>query len=335
MILTRGARVTGAVLCAVLALMVAGWIVRDINAADDIGQLGQRWAGFSDARFTMLPTTSAYDLVLLVVYAVAAAVALRSSAGATTLVAVGVVTVAVRLPGLWGIGPSWLDSRFSDDLRTRALICAFAALAAGIVLVITAGAGRRPVRDFTERPPARPGAGAGVVLFLGLGAAAAVTIGWEIRQRVRSTDLHLGMYPDWYLGGPRIFQPLTDPPPGWFSVLLALLCLFAAVSAVVRAVHARPFALIAAALLLLEGGLSVARSFHFELLQHFLDLRVENELLVLTGFFQVFLGALTLLAAALPGQVPPAPAPPGHVPGYGALPGPFGPPPPSQPPPGW
>ncbi|MEV8452836.1 hypothetical protein AB0467_11045 [Streptomyces sp. NPDC052095] len=337
MILTRGARVTGAILCAVLALMVAGWIVRDINAADDIGQLGQRWAGYYDARFTMLPTTSAYDLVLLVVYAVAAVVVLRSSVAATALVAVGVVTIAVRLPGLWNIGESRMDARFSDDLRTRALICAFAALAAGIALIITAGAGRRPVRDFTERPPARPGTGAGVVVFLGLGAAAAVTVGWEIRQAVRGPDL----YPDWYLGGDRVFQPLTGPPPGWFAALLALLCVFAAVSGVVRAVHARPFGLIAAALLLLDGVLSVIRSFHYELLQHFLDLPVESELIVVTGFVEVFLGALTLLAAALPGPVPPAPAPPGYAPGfgpgYGAQPGPFGPPPPppSQPPPGW
>ncbi|MFF2007880.1 hypothetical protein ACFVWY_02255 [Streptomyces sp. NPDC058195] len=330
MILTRGARVTGAVLCAVLALMAAGWIVRDVNAADGIGQLGERWAGFYDARFTMPPTTSAYDPVLLVVYAAAAVAALRSSVAAGALVAVGVVTIGVRLPGLWNIGEARMDARFSDDLRTRALIGAFVALAAGIALVITAGAGRRPVRDHAERPPARPGTGAGVIVLLGLGAAAVVTIGWEVRQAVRGPDV----YPDWYLGGDRIFQPLTDPPPGWFSVLLALLCLFAAVSAVARGAHARPFGLIAAGLVLLEGVLSVIRTVHYDLLRHFPDLPVENELLVLTGFFQVFAGAVTLLAAALPGRAAPAPAQ-GFGPGYGPWPGPFGPPPPSQPPPGW
>ncbi|MFB6816680.1 hypothetical protein ACFCV8_19275 [Streptomyces sp. NPDC056347] len=334
MILTRGARVTGAVLCAVLALIVAGWIVRDINAADDIGQLGRRWAGFYDARFTVLPTTSVSDPVLLVVYAAAAVAALRSAASAGALAAAGAVTIAVRLPGLWNIGEARWDGRFPDELRTRAMICAFVALAAGIALIITAGAGRRPVRDFTERPPARPGTGAGVVVLLGLGAAAVVVAGWEIRQALRGPDL----YPDWYLGGDRVFQPLTGPPPGWFSALLVLLCLFAGVSAVSRATHARAFGLIAAALLLLEGILSVIRTVHYELLQHFLDLPVESELLVLTGFFEVFVGAVTLLAAALPGRPAPVPAPggePGYGPGYGPPPGPFGPPPPSQPPPGW
>lgn len=172
-----------------------------------------------------------------------------------------------------------------------------------------------------------------MIAFLFLGAAGAVTIAWEIRQAVRVPYI----YPDWFLGGDRIFQGLTDPPPGWFTAVLALLCLFAAASALVRAVHARPFGLIAAALLLGGGGLGVARSVHEELLENFADLPIEAQLTVATGFFEVLAGAAVLLALALPGPAAPPPLPgQGYGQGYGyPRPGVFGPPPPSQPPPGW
>ncbi|MER5500733.1 MULTISPECIES: hypothetical protein [unclassified Streptomyces] len=337
MILTRGARVTGAVLCAVLAVIVAGWIVRDVGAVDDPAQLWRHWAGYYDARLKAPPATSAYDAVLFLVYLAAAVAALRSSVAATALVAAGAVTIAVRLPGLWTIGGNGTTARFTDDLRTRALLSAFAALAAGIALIITAGAGRRAPYDSSERLPARPGQGAGVMAFLGLGAAGAVVIAWEIRQAVRFADATFDVYPDWYVGGDRVVHGLVDPPPGWFTVVLALLCLFTAVSALARAVHARPFGLITAALLLFGGVMGVARSVHHDLLERFGGLPVEEQLLVLTSFFEVVVGAVALLAMSLPGPAD-VPAPPhqGYGQGYGyPRPGVFGPPPPSQPPPGW
>ncbi|MFD7529078.1 hypothetical protein ACFV8E_16025 [Streptomyces sp. NPDC059849] len=333
MILTRGARVTGAVLCAAVALIVAGWVVRDVRAADGIEHLWHYWAGYRDARVSLGPTTSPYDVVLFVVYLAVAVAAVRSSAAGAALVAAGVLTLVVRLPGLWNIGQPRMDPRFADDLRTRALLCAFASLAAGIALIITAAAGRRAPHDPSETLPARPGQGAGVIAFLCLGAAGAVTIAWEIRQAVRVPSI----YPDWFLGGDRIFEGLTDPPPGWFTAVLALLCLFAAVSALPRAVHARPFGLIAAALLLGGGGLGVARSVHERLLENFADLPFEAQLTVATGFFEVLAGAVVLLVLALPGPAAPPPLPgQGYGQGYGyPRPGVFGPPPPSQPPPGW
>ncbi|MFF3953352.1 hypothetical protein ACFYY1_09090 [Streptomyces sp. NPDC001890] len=333
MILTRGARVTGAVLCAALASIVAGWVVRDVRAADGIERLWHYWAAYRDAQMTLSPATSPYDVVLFVVYVAAAVASLRSSVAGPALVATGVLTIVVRLPGLWNIGEPRMDGRFVDDLRTRALLCAFASLAAGIALIITAAAGRRAPHDFSESAPARPGQGAGVVAFLCLGAAGAVTIAWEIRQAVRIPYI----YPDWFLGGDKVFQGLTDPPPGWFTAVLALLCLFAGVSGLPRAVHARPFGLIAAALLLGGGGVGVARSVHEELLEHFADLPVEAQLTVATGFFEVFVGVVVLLALARPGPAVPPPLPdPGYGQGYGyPRPGVFGPPPPSQPPPGW
>ncbi|MFC9625087.1 hypothetical protein ACFTXM_35740 [Streptomyces sp. NPDC056930] len=332
MILTRGARITGAVLCTLLAVIVAGWLVRDVKAVEEPADLVRYWAGYYDVRLSAVPTTSANDVVLLVVYVVAASAALRSSVAATALVATGVVTLAMRLPGLWNIGESAMSARFADDLRTRALICAFAALAAGLALVITAGAGRRPPRDLSERTPTRPGPGASATAFLLLGASGAVVIAWEIRQVVRFPDI----FPEWYMGGERLFQGLIDPPPGWGDAVIALLCLFAAVSALSRAVHARPFGLIAVGLLLTGGVTGVSRAVHYKMLDHFGDLPIEDQLTVVTWFFEAAVAVVVLIVLARRGSAD-APDRPhqGHGQGYGPPPGVFGPPPPSQPPPGW
>ncbi|MFF2325145.1 MULTISPECIES: hypothetical protein [unclassified Streptomyces] len=333
MILTRGARITGAVLCALLAVMVAGWLVRDFTAVGDPAELVRYWAGYYEVRLSAVPTTSANDVALLVVYLVAAVAALRASVAATALVATGVVTLAVRLPALWGIGESAMSTRFSDDLRTRALISAFAALAAGIALIITAGAGRGPSHDVSEGAPTRPAQGASVTAFLLLGASGALVIAWEIRRMVRFPVL----FPEWYVGDSRILQGLIDPPPGWVSAVVALLCLFAAVSALPRAVHTRPFGLIAAALLLTGGVTGVARAAHYQMLDHFGDLPTEDQLTVMTSIFETVVGVVVLVVLARRGSTDaPDPHPQGYGQGYGyPRPGVFGPPPPSQPPPGW
>lgn len=313
MILTRGARVTGSVLCGVLAVIIASWLVRDIRAVE-FGQLLRYWAGFPDARPHALPTTTATDAVLLVVYLVAAVAALRSAVAATVLVAIGVVTVAVRLPGLWNIGSRAMESSYSDDLRTRALISAFAALAAGIALLITAGAGRRPPDGSYEQLPTRPGPGASVTAFLLLCAAGAVLAAWEIRQVVKYPEL----FPDWYLGGDRLTHGLADPPVGWASALMILLCLFAGVSALSHAVHSRPFGLVAAALLLPGGVSGVALAVHYELFDQFGSLSTETQLTLASWFFEAFVAVLVLIALAPRGFADvPGPSAPGYGSGYG------------------
>lgn len=351
---------TGAALCAVLAVIVASWLVRDIRAVD-ADQLWRYWAGFREARPQAMPATSPVDVVLLVVYVVATVAALRSAVAATALVATGVITLAVRLPGLWGIGSRRMESVFSDDLRSRALICAFVALAAGVALLITAGAGRRPPADSYEQLPTRPGPGASVAAFLMLGAVGAVLIAWEIRQMVKYPEI----YPEWYVGGDRVPQGVIDPPPGWGTAALALLCLVAGASALFHAVHARPFGLVAAALMLPGGVLGVVRIVHYDLLDDFGSLPTEAQLSLLSWIFELIAALVVLIALAPrgfadvpgpygPGQGPgygtPEFGPPGYVPtpypgqqppaqgyGYPQGGGGFGPPPPppSQPPPGW
>ncbi|WP_424861921.1 hypothetical protein [Streptomyces sp. MMS24-I29] len=375
MILTRGARTTGAVLCALLALIVAGWIVRDLGAVDGPGHLLRYWTGYEDARLPEVPTTSIDDLVLFVMYLVVALTVMRVSVAASALVATGVLTLALRLPGLWNIGTSPMDGMYSDELRTRALVCAFVVIAVAVALIITAGAGRRPPADFSEQVPIRPGQGAGVLTFLLLGASAATIAAWQIRTVVRFPEI----FSDWYLGGEQASHGLIDPPLGWAGAVNALLCLFAGGSALGRAAYARPFGLIAAGLLLPGAAGALIRSLDQGVLGHFGELPTESQLLVLSWTFEAIAALVVLIALAVRGPAGhlaqpyqgydpgyeqgygygPVPGPgtgPGPVPGQGygypgSGPSPFGappppdrpppfpphqpPPPPSQPPPGW
>ncbi|MEU4261254.1 hypothetical protein [Streptomyces sp. NPDC025273] len=346
MILTRGAGITGAVLCAVLGAVVAGWIVRDVRAVGEPLELLRFWAGYSDARPDALPATSQGDPVLLAVYVLTFFAALRSPVAASSLVAAGVVTLVLRLPGLWTISASWRDGQYTDELRTRALIGAFVTLAAALALIITGGAGRRQPVGPHEPRPTRPGRGAAVVAFLVLGASGAVLIAWEIRQFV---TLPAVFYPDWFTGGGAVRSGLTDPPPGWSSVAVAVLCLVVAFTALFHAVHARPFGVIAAGFVLVSGGLGIARAVHHHMLEDFGGPEAEYQLLVLSSFFLAFAGAAGLLALSRNGvedddgqgqgygypQTGGHGHPPAPTPGYGYPPGRSGPPPPSSPPPGW
>ncbi|MEV3932018.1 hypothetical protein [Streptomyces sp. NPDC049944] len=365
MILTRGARVTGAVLSAVLALMVAGWIVRDVRAAGDPLDLLRYWAGYMDARPEEPPATLQTDAVLLVVHVCAIFAALRSSVAASTLVVTGLVTCVLRLPGIWTIGASWTDDRYGDELRTRALVGTFVALAAGLALIVTGAAGRRQPADSYARLPTRPGQGAGVTTFLVFGASGAVMIAWEVRQFL---TLPSALYPDWFTGGRLVPTGLTAAPPGWSSLALAALSLVVAWTALLRAVHARPLGMIVAGFLLVSGATGIARAFHHRMTERFGDLVAEQQLIVLTSFLFAFAGAAGLLALARrgfedangrdrgyggygypqtdaqgyspsqtdargPGYGYPQPGGPGygHPPGGGA----GSPPPPASPPPGW
>ncbi|WP_329040348.1 hypothetical protein OHT61_21000 [Streptomyces sp. NBC_00178] len=373
MILTRGARITGAVLLAVLAAVVGGWIVRDLRVVGEPLDLLRYWAGYTDARPEGLPATLQADPVLFLVYVVALIAALRSSVAATTLVTTGIVTFVLRLPGVWIIGASWMDQRYGDELRTRALIGTFVALAAGLALIVTGAAGRRQPADACEPLPTGPGQGAGVTAFLALGISGAVLIAWEVRQFV---TLPSALYPDWFIGGRVIRTGLTAAPPGWSSVVLAVLCLVVAWTALFRAVHARPLGMILGAFLLVSGATGTARAFHHGMTDRFGDLGAEQQLIVLTSVLLLLTGAAALLVlvrrgpqdadgrnqgyggyghppAGTPGYGYPRGGAPGYgypqggtpgygypqggTPGYGYPPGGGGanPPPPASPPPAW
>ncbi|MEU0150192.1 hypothetical protein ABZ119_30250 [Streptomyces sp. NPDC006288] len=295
MILTRGARVTGAVLCAVLAAVVAGWIVRDLRAVGDAPALLRYWAGYTDGWPKELPATLQADPVLLVVHVLALIAALRSSVAASTLVATGLVTLVLRLPGVWTIGSSWMDARYGDELRTRALVGTFVTLAAALALVVTGAAGRRRPEDMCEPRPTRPGRGAGVTAFLVLGTSGAVLIAWEVRQLFTLPD---DFYPDWFIGGRHIPAGLTAAPPGWSGVALGVACLVVAWTALFRAVHARPLGMTVAGLLLVSGACGIARAVHNTWLEHFGEVPAEGKLIMLTSFLLASAGATALLVLA-------------------------------------
>lgn len=365
MIFTRGARITGAVLCAVLAVVAAAWIVRDLRVADGPVDLWWSWVDQGSGRAAAPPATSLLDPVLLVVYTVVAVVVARSAVAASALVAAGLLTLAVRLPALWVLGSSWMEGRATEELRTRALFCAFGVLGVGVALLITAVAGRRPPDSAYALTPTRPTQGVSVASFLLLGAAAGIWAAWEVYW---GRQLGLDAYLD-RVTGESVLLSLLGTPPGWLNAAIVLLCLAAAVGALFHTPFSRPLGMVAAALLVGVGGAALARALRYELLDHFGELATIEQLSLASLLFGLGAGCLALFALAregeedVPGGAGPfGPAwgrrepegygqgygyPAGGGGGYGAggyggqagrggqAGGGFGPPPPSSPPPGW
>lgn len=317
MTLTRGARITGAVLCAVLALMAFAWIVRDIRAADGQMSLGE-YLGAPDSRSGQPATTAQGSRVLLVTYVLAAVAALRSSAASSVLVVMGVVTFAMKLPGTWAI-----DDTYPVELQDRAELGLYVALVAAVALVVVGIAGRRPSPEAGRF--AGPGRGAGVAAFLLLGTVAVVSLAWEIRQPFVVPS---GIYPAWFIGGEPVHIPMTEAPPGWESVVLVLMSLVAAFGAVARAAFARVLGLIAGGLSFLGGVLGTYFAVHFKMYESFADLPLERQLSVLTSAFLVVAGAAVMAVLARPG----AERTSGGLPGPWGGSGPWGVQPPGHPP---
>ncbi|MFC4607931.1 hypothetical protein ACFO9E_08885 [Streptomyces maoxianensis] len=341
MTLTRGARITGAVLCAALALIVGGWIGRDLTTVDAPPDLWRYWTGNGSAGAPAPLTTSLEDLLLIVVYVNVAVAALRSAVAATALVAAAVITLALRLPGLWVLSTSWMGLRATDELRTRALYCAFAALGLGLGLIITAVAGRRTPGGHDpylrheayaahELTPTRPGQGVSMLAFLLLGAAAGVLAAWEVYT---ATEIGGSRYLDRFTGGDTVLLPLLGTPPGWLAAVIVVLALVAAFGALFHAVFSRPLGLVVAVFLLGTGGRGVDIAVRNEFVSRLGDLPVRDQLLVLSWLFELAAGVVLLMALARRGESD-AEAWRGRRPAYDYPQG-GGPPPPMSPPPGW
>ncbi|MFH9392891.1 hypothetical protein [Streptomyces sp. NPDC017556] len=304
------------------ALLIIAWLVRDIRAAEGPLAVWEYWSGTADLRDAPRTTTSATSLVLLLAYAAAAVAALRSASAASVLIVTGVVTFALRLPGVWTIS----DASAPEDLRDRALLTTYVALAAGLALIVAGVAGRRPVPEGAERP-AGPGRGAGVAAFLLLGFQGVLVAAWEIRQPfVYPSDL----YPGWFIGGGPLTLPLTEGPPGWVAVAHVLMFLVAAVGAVAGAAHARPLGLIAGGFVLSSGVLGTARIVHYEMYEQFIDMDIEAQLNMLTSISSLLAGPIVILVLARKGA---GRTPAGGAPGPWGGDGPWGVQPPGYPPP--
>ncbi|MFI6690648.1 hypothetical protein ACIBLA_02580 [Streptomyces sp. NPDC050433] len=350
MIFTRGARITGAVLCAVLAVVAAGWIVRDLRVTDRPVDLWWHWVDGDGVRTLAPLTTSVLDPVLLVVYVVVAVTVARSAVAASALVATGVLTLAVRLPALWVLSSSWLGERVPDELRGRALLCAFVAVQVGVALLVTAAVGRRAPDSAYGLTPTRPTQGVSVTAFLLLGAVAGIWAAWEVYW---GQELGLDAYLD-HVTGEAGVTPLLGMPYGWLNVSIALLCLTAAVGALYRTPFSRPFGMVATALLVGVGGPTLVTALRSDAFAHFEESRTPVQLLLISSLFGLGAGCLALLALARKGEEdmtmagPYAPVydgqgggggfpppPPTWPPTPSGPPPPSGPLPPSSPPSGW
>ncbi|MFB6634145.1 hypothetical protein ACFCWY_30065 [Streptomyces sp. NPDC056362] len=311
MTVTRPARLTGAALCAALALIAAVWILQDLAEIGSPADLARYWTGDHHVLIQGRSATSLIDPVLLAASAAAAVAALRSRHAASALAAVGTVTLALRLPGLWAPG-------------SGALVTALLELALAAGLVLTAAVGRRRAQAPHEREPTRPRTGPAIAAGVLLALAALLVILWELYW---AGELPTEFTVDRFTGGRSVVKPALAPPPGWLSVIAVGLYGTAAVSCLLRARHSRAFGLLAAAFLAAGGAAGVARAVRSETLPRLGDLTSAGAADVLTAVFELLAGLAVLVLLAGRG----VPAPPGPRPAAGALP----PAPPHPRPPGW
>ncbi|MFE3324896.1 hypothetical protein [Streptomyces sp. NPDC059176] len=291
--LTRGARGAGAGFCAVLAALTAAWIVRDLLTVEQPLDLWWFWTG--DGRTTggtHRLATSLQDPVLAVGYAVTAATALRSGHAAAALAAAGVVTLALRLPGLWLLSAQWEAPGGAGGLRTPALVTVVATLALAVGLVLVA-AGRPPYGSVPgSSPPSSPSGPASVTVSLLLAAAAAVRTAWEAHW---ATQIPADSYADRFTGGAGTALPLLGIPPGWLDAVMVLVLLTAAGGLLLRTASGRPYALIAAGLLAASGIAGCALAARYALVSGFASSPLRDQLAVTSWLFDLVAGAVVLV----------------------------------------
>ncbi|MFE4591708.1 hypothetical protein [Streptomyces laurentii] len=307
---TRSARLVGAALCAALALVIVVWLLRDLAVFGPSDGLLRVWLGDGDAVGHDFPATSLVDPLLLVAYTAAAVMSLRSPLAAPVFTAVGVLTIALRLPGLWAAG-------------TETLVTTVLSLGLATGLVVTAAAGRRVDRlgeSGTARRPRRgPSTAAGVLCVV---AGLALT-GWELRlAQLLPSEFTVARF----TGARTVLLSTLAVPPGWLNAVLVLLLLTAAGLAFARARSTRPLGLAAGLLLAGYGITGVAA-----VLRPAWYVAVPTPVLTtgpyeLTALYALLAGVAVLVL--LGGTWRPRPSP------YRASPG-LPPAPPAHRPPGW
>ncbi|MFJ3900887.1 hypothetical protein [Streptomyces sp. NPDC090025] len=245
---TRTARLTGAALCAALALVIVVWLVRDLAAFGPTAELLWYWAGDHGFRLAPAATTTLVDPLLLAAYVTTAVVALRSPLAGPALAVTGLTTLALRLPGLWAAG-------------VEALATTLLALGLGAALVITAAAGRRDAVPGDLPGPDRPRTGPACAAGALCAAAALLWAAWEIRwASLMPPEYTLGRF----TGGRSLLLPALAVPPGWYDTVLVVALLAAAGGLFARARHARPLGLTAGLLLVGAGTAGTAAALRDE-----------------------------------------------------------------------
>jgi hypothetical protein len=222
-----------------------------------------------------------------------------------------------------------MDLRATGELRGRALVSVFTALAVAVGLIITVAAGRRPAdapyraaphqrpsygtaphhsygtaphrmssygtATYGGEPPvpgaARPRRGALLTAFVLLTAAAAVRAAWELYW---TAQLPGSSYAGRFTGRDSLLLPLLGAPPGWLNTAVVALSLTAAGGVLFRASFARPLGPAAAGLLTASGISGIALSVRLDLLGHFGALPAVDRLTAGSWIFELAAGMVTL-----------------------------------------
>lgn len=302
--LRPGARVSGAVLLAALAVLDLAWIARDFGKAADVTDAWWMWSGLIFRAQDGIWASSFVEPTLLVLYTVCAVTAAVSSAAGGLLVSTGVLTILLRVPTLWNLNASWVQSGVSDGLRIKVLVSAISMLVVGAALIVLAAAGRRRVSSGAgaataagtrDDPPARPTRTGGAVAGALLGAVAAALVSWEIHS---ATQQGWDLYSSHFTGD-RALATLLAVPESWYGCALALISVWAAAAALTRAPYSRPLGMTASGPLLGLGLFHLSFAAKAGLLSGFGGLAVRDQLWICTAVFEVVaaLGVLLALAA--------------------------------------
>ncbi|WP_254068689.1 hypothetical protein [Streptomyces sp. TM32] len=361
-VLTRGARGAGAVICLLLALLAAGWIIRDLVVAGHPADVWWAWLGETrrPREFTAWATSALDPLLLLGALAAAVAqvrTAVASSVAVGALLSLAAAVALLRIPLVWVLGADWLQG-LDGGLTAWARITVLAQLALAAALFVVVATGRRrppgrPGRHTAGAPapvygvvravpsvggPGRPGSpyrGPAVTAGVLLGAAGLTLAGWEIHWR---QQLGWYLYRKGLLGDASVFRALLQPPVHWQGAALAVLALGAAAAALRRAAAGRPAALTAAALLLTHAAVALVHTARAGEFGRLAALPAHTQLEAGTAVFVAAAALVVLLAAARPG-LPDTSRDLDAVRAYGMAPDeerpPHAPPPPSTLPPGW
>ncbi|MBC9711065.1 hypothetical protein H9Y04_00560 [Streptomyces sp. TRM66268-LWL] len=333
-ILTRGARITGSVASALIALISAGWIVRDLYEAKSAEPVWRLWIGLQP-EVQLILYSSLIDLVLFLVCAVVAVTAVSSPSATSSLVAAGVLAVFSRAPSVWLLMD---EERFGAiDIRVRLLAGAAATVGLGVILLLLAAFGRRPAGESAsysytfdvEQEPPRPTNAAAATAFIFLGAAAAVSGAWQVHTAL-DADGGWRQYRELLVGDVSLTSVL-DPPIGWLVWSASLFALVAAVAALQHASFGRALGMTAATVYLVFGAAGIGWIVETDRFDGLFDAPLRVQLDVLSQLFYALAGLVALLVL-LRGRERREEETYG---GWDPADGTYGPPPPSSLPPGW
>ncbi|MER6569093.1 hypothetical protein ABT288_23655 [Streptomyces sp. NPDC001093] len=290
---TSTARALGAIICVVLALLELAWMIRDFRGAGLHDTVWTWFGGMLPGQHHGILATSAVDVVLLVVYAVAGLTATKP-AGRSALATAAALTLAYRTPTVWMLGADWAEG--APD-RTLVLVTAVAEVLGAVYLIIAALVAGRPAGAPAAPPRPGPAVCAGVLLAV-FGVVGAAWQLWDMRE---FTAEKYGPLTYWHmLTGEHTISALLAPAPAWSGWATAVLCVLTAVQAFVRTPLARTMGMALGGTLIVFGTVALVQ-YHTEHIPFTLHHAATNVVLQrLTLLLEIAVGVVALLLLAIP-----------------------------------